>query len=154
MFTLPKGYQFAPSITEQTIGVPGEHLYGGADISDAFDAAGNHWVLCLAKGPDGVFKFRAFMAPRGTEVYAEKPIPVTVSGRGNGDIQWFDGNFHYSAFEGETFFQGVVPGFAAFPSIPALVARIAALEARVAVPVLTPRYKQALERLCIWLGIP
>lgn len=130
-FKLPKGYSFEPSDEGDTqdILIGGQRLYGGADISDAWDADGTHWTWCLATGPDGKFRYRAFAQPAGAAAYTERPLPDSVDGRGNADVQWYDGKAHYSAWMGAQFYQNAVPGFASFPSIPSLDQRIAALEA-------------------------
>lgn len=130
-FKLPKGYSFAPPDEgdDPSILVGGQRLYGGADISDAWDADGTHWTWCLATGPDGKFRYRAFAQPKGAAAYTERPLPDSVDGRGNADVQWYDGKAHYSAWQGQQFYQNPVPGFVAFPSIPSLTARLAALEA-------------------------
>lgn len=140
-FKLPKGYSFAPPDDDtQDILIGGQKLYGGADPSDAWDADGTHWTFCNATGPDGKFRFRAFAQPAGVASYSERPIPDSVDGRGNADVQWYDGKAHYTCWQKDQFYQNAVPNFKAFPSIPSLAARIAALEAGggVKVPVEIP----------------
>lgn len=128
-FKLPKGYSFEPpEDDEQSVLVGGQKLYGGADISDAWDADGTHWTWCLATGPDGKFRYRAFAQPRDAAAYTERPLPDAVDGRGNADVQWHDGKAHYSAWMGSQFYQNAVPGFAPYPSIPSLDRRITTLE--------------------------
>jgi hypothetical protein len=133
-FKLPKGYSFEPPTADaqaQGVLVGGQRLYGGADISDAWDASGAHWTFCLATGPDGLFRFRAFRQKQGEASYTEQPLPDSVDGRGNADVQWYDGKAHYSAWMGAQFYQNAVPNFVPFPSIPALQAQIDALKAGV-----------------------
>lgn len=135
---LPDGYDRTPPAVEILgVTIPGEQLYGGADPSDHYDATGAHWFFCDAKGPDGIFKFRAFRAEKGSDVYTEQPLPDFASGRGNADVQFYDGRTWYTAWEGNSFEQDVVPGFARFPAaseietwVAQLEQRIAALEAR------------------------
>lgn len=127
-FKLPKGYSFDPPTDDQGVLIGGQKLYGGADPSDAWDAADTHWAFCNATGPDGLFRFRAFAQPAGAANYTERPLPDSVDGRGNADVQWKDGIAHYTAWQGAQFYQNAVPGFVAFPSIPSLAARIAQLE--------------------------
>lgn len=130
-FKLPKGYSFDPPAepdAQAQILIDRQKLYGGADISDAYDAAWAHWTFCLATGPDGLFRYRAFEQKKGATAYVERPLPDSVDGRGNADVQWIDGKAHYSAWQKDQFYQGIVPGFVPFPSIPSLDKRIAALE--------------------------
>lgn len=132
-FTLPPGYSLhpPPEVAEvQGVTVDGEKLYGGADISDHYDAEHSHWVFCDAnkEGDTPPFKFRAFWRPADGTAYTERPLPNVTTGRGNADIQWIDGCAHYSAWEGNAFFPAPVPGFAPFPSIPALDARLTVVE--------------------------
>lgn len=129
-FRLPKGYSFDPPAVldaQAQILIDRQKLYGGADISDAWDAAGAHWTFCNATF-ETLFRFRAFEKKRGETVYTERPLLDSVDGRGNADVQWFDGMAHYSCWQGQQFYQNIVPGFVAFPSIPSLAARIAQLE--------------------------
>src|SRR5258706_920651 len=127
-FKLPKGYSFERTAELDAVGqilIDRQKLYGGADISDAFDAAGAHWTFCLATHND-LFRFRAFEMKQGETVYTERPLPDSVDGRGNADVQYgWDGTAHYSAWQKDQFYQNIVPGFVAFPSILSLAARIA-----------------------------
>lgn len=127
-FKLPKGYSFDPPADHPSVLIGGQKLYGGADISDAYDAAGTHWTWCLATGPDGLFRYRAFWQKQGETLWSEQKLPDSVDGRGNADVQWWDGKAHYSAWMGAQFYQNTVPNFQPFPSIPSLDKRIAALE--------------------------
>ena len=129
-FTLPPGYSLTPPTEVQGVTVDGEKLYGGADISDHYDAEAAHWVFCDANkdGDTPPFKFRAFWRPAGGTVYTERPLPNVTTGRGNADIQWIDGCAHYTAWEGNSFFPAPVPGFAPFPAIPDLDARLNVVE--------------------------
>lgn len=131
-FTLPEGYNLIPI---QSITVDTQKLYGGADISDHYDAEGTNFVLCDAEGPDKVFKLRGFKRRRGDARYTETPLLIEgppgtiITGRGNCDVQWIDGKLHFSGWVAGAFFQGTIPEFVPFPSIPSLEKRIAALEA-------------------------
>lgn len=136
-FQLPDGYSLEPpsDLREQMdvlgITVPGEKLYGGADISDCYDAVSTHWVFCCAskEGDDPPFRFRAFARQSGETSYSERPLPFIATGRGNADVQWIDGVAHATGWEGNAFYPAAVPGFVAFPSIPSLAERIMRLEA-------------------------
>lgn len=131
-FTLPAGYSFEPppDVDVQSIGVP-DKGYGGADISQQFDATGIHYVACNAWGPgDPSFRWRAFK--RVGAAYVEVPLPFVATGRGEQDVQWYDGKDWGIAWTNDQFQFDIIPGFAAFPSIPALAQRIAELEARLA----------------------
>jgi len=124
-FQLPEGYSFDPPPgVDQQVLIDGQKLYGGADPSDAYDAQNAHWVFCNATGPDKLFRFRAFWKEAASAVYVERALPDSVDGRGNADVQWSDGRAHYMAWQGAQFYPGIVPGFAAFPSIPSLQAQI------------------------------
>lgn len=138
-FKLPKGYSFdPPPDAVASILVDGAGLYGGADISDHYDALSNHFVLCCATGPgDPAFRLRGFRRPFDGAKYAEVPLAIepagmVITGRGNSDIEWIDGTLHFAGWRDKAFFLGTIPSFVAFPSIPSLAARIAALEARIA----------------------
>ncbi len=50
------------------------------------------------------------------------------TGRGEQDIQWYDGDDWAIAWQGNTFNFDIVPAFVRFPSIPSLAGRITALE--------------------------
>lgn len=132
-FTLPPGYSLEPppEVAEvQGVTVEGEKLYGGADISDPYDAEASHWVFCDAykEGDSPPFRFRAFRRRASETAYVEMPLPNVTTGRGNADIQWIDGRAHYNAWEGNAFFPAPVPGFAPFVSIPDLEARLNVVE--------------------------
>lgn len=127
-FKLPPGYSFEPPADHPSVLIPGEKLYGGADPSDAWDAADTHWTFCNATGPDGLFRFRAFAMPKGETAYTERKLHDSVDGRGNADVQWKDGIAHYTAWQKDQFYQNAVEGFVAWPSIPELDNRITALE--------------------------
>jgi len=122
VFNLPDGYSFDPPPSVQGIGVP-DRGYGGADISQAFDATGQHYVACNAWGPgDPSFRWRAFK--RVGAVYVEVPLPFLATGRGEQDVQWYDGRAWGIAWTGDQFNFDIIPSFVPFPSIPSLVARI------------------------------
>jgi len=126
-FKLPKGYSFDPPTEIQSIGVP-DRGYGGADISQQFDATGQHYVACNAWGPgDPSFRWRAFK--RVGAGYVEVPLPFLATGRGEQDVQWYDGRAWGIAWTGDQFNFDIIPSFVPFPSIPSLAARIAILEA-------------------------
>lgn len=126
-FKLPRGYSFTDP-AQQTATVP-DKGYGGADISQAFDAAGVHYVACNAWGPgDPSFRWRAFK--RVGARYVEVPLPFLATGRGEQGVQPYDGKDWAIAWTNETFQFDVIPGFASFPSIPSLEQRIAELETR------------------------
>lgn len=134
-FTLPDGYSFEsptdgqePATLSATVPDKG---YGGADISQAWDAAGVHYVGCNAWGP-GTPSFRWRVFRFGGAGYVEVPLPFLATGRGELAALPHDGALHAIAWTDSTFQFDSVPGFAVFPSIPALERRIAALEARVA----------------------
>lgn len=127
-FKLPHGYSFTPPADHPSVLIGGERLYGGADVSDAWDSEGTHWTFCNATFA-GLFRFRAFAQKQGETGYTERTLPDTnVDGRGNADVQWYDGRAHYSAWQGAQFYQNAVPGFVPFPSIPSLQAQIDALK--------------------------
>ena len=135
-FKLPRGYAFEPPADAvASILVDDRGLYGGADISDHYDAGGNHFVLCCATGPgDPAFRLRGFRRAADSVKYVEVPLAIepagmVITGRGNSDIQWIDGVLHFSGWRDKAFFLGTIPSFVPFPSIPSLDARIAALEA-------------------------
>lgn len=120
-FKLPKGYSLTPPESVQGVAntVP-DKGYGGADISQAFDANGVHYVACNAWGPgDPSFRWRAFK--RVGAKYVEVPLPFVATGRGEQDVQWFDGRSWGIAWTNETFQFDVIPGFVPFPSIPSIV---------------------------------
>lgn len=126
-FKLPRGYSFDSPASVQSIGVP-DRGYGGADISQAFDATGVHYVACNAWGPgEPSFRWRAFK--RVGAKYVEVALPFLATGRGEQDVQWYDGKSWAIAWTGDQFDFNVIPSFVPFPSIPSLDARIAALEA-------------------------
>jgi len=128
VFNLPDGYSFDPPPSVQGIGVP-DRGYGGADISQAFDATGQHYVACNAWGPgDPSFRWRAFK--RVGAVYVEVPLPFLATGRGEQDVQWYDGRAWGIAWTGDQFNFDIIPSFVPFPSIPSLAAQVAALTAR------------------------
>jgi len=133
-FKLPRGYSSTPPEAEASILVDNYGLYGGADISDHYDAARNHFVLCCATGP-GVpsFRLRGFWRQAGRVKYEEcelaiEPAGMIITGRGNSDIQWIDGTLHFAGWRDKEFFLGTIPSFVPFPSIPSLADRIATLE--------------------------
>lgn len=131
-FKLPKGYSFTPPPSAQGLAetVP-DKGYGGADISQAYDANGVHYVACNAWGPGTpAFRWRAFK--RQGSRYVEVPLPFLATGRGEIDVQWIDGALHAIAWTDATFQFDRVPGFASFPSIPSLLARLVTLEDRLA----------------------
>lgn len=118
-FKLPKGYSFTPPADVQGVTVPGYSPYGGADISQAFDAAGAHWVGCNANGPGTpAFRWRVFRKLKGANSYVEMPLPFLATGRGELSIQE-DGKLHAIAWNGSAFEFGVVEGFASFVPSPA-----------------------------------
>ena len=133
-FKLPRGYSHIPPDAEASILVDDRGLYGGADISDHYDARRNHFVLCCATGPgDPAFRLRGFRRAANGTTYAEVPLAIepagtVVTGRGNGDIAWIDGTLHFAGWRDKAFFLGTIPSFVPFPSIPSLEARIAMLE--------------------------
>lgn len=129
-FTLPPGYSFEAPTDRQSILIGGYGLYGGADISDHYDAEGAHWVFCYAskEGDTPKFRFRAFRRRQGEASYTEQPLSTVTNGRGNADVQWHDGVAHYAAWNDKAFELGVVPGFAPFPSVPSLDARLTVVE--------------------------
>lgn len=127
-FKLPKGYSFTPPEGMTLAETVPDKGYGGADISQAFDANGVHYVACNAWGP-GTPSFRWRTFKRVGNRYVEVPLPFLATGRGEQDVQWYDGRNWGIAWTDATFQFDQVPGFAAFPSIPSLAARITALEA-------------------------
>lgn len=133
-FTLPDGYDLeAPEQPRVLDAAPGHNLYGGADISRIQDAAGVSWVGCCArKVSTGDFRFRAYALING--VWTEpSELEPRASGRGELFIDWYTGKPIWTAWEQSTFFYGDLPGAAAYPSIVALTARLAAAEAKLAV---------------------
>lgn len=114
-FKLPKGYSLTDP-DDQTITVP-DKGYGGADISQAFDAQGVHYVACCAWGPgEPTFRFRAFKAVSPSR-YIEVPLPFVATGRGEIAVLLHDGGLWAIAWTGENFFYGKVEGFAPFPTV-------------------------------------
>mgnify|MGYP001565495767 CR=1 FL=1 len=129
-FKLPRGYSLTDPELRAVDTVP-DKGYGGADISQEFDATGVHYVACNAWGPgDPPFRWRAFR--RQGARYVEVPLPFVATGRGEQSVQFYDGKDWGIAWTNETFQFDVIPGFVPFPSIPALEQRIKALESRVA----------------------
>lgn len=116
MFQLPHGYSFAPAdeVTEAlSVPVGG---YKGADISRERDAQANVYVACCARNPAGQFGFRVFRQPAAGGAFVEVPLPAFAEGRGEIDVDQFDGKIHFIAWhEDGTFESDVVPGCAAFP---------------------------------------
>lgn len=114
-FTLPDGYTLESddaSSSKRSITIPGQQLYGGADISRCSDAAGVLHMACCARGPDGDFRFRVFRL-LGT-VWVEVPLQARASGRGEISIDQYTGEMVWIAWEYSQFFTNVVPGAAPF----------------------------------------
>lgn len=132
-FKLPKGYSFEPPADElvniQGVTIPPFGLYGGSAVTQDWDANGVHFVGCNASktSETPAFKWRVFK--KQGSGYVEVPLPFLATGRGTQGAHLYDGKAHAIAWEQKDFNFAEVPGFVAFPSIPSLAARIAALEA-------------------------
>lgn len=116
-FALPEGYSLFPDdaaeaavLSGETI--PGQQLYGGADISRCSDAAGVLHMACCARGPDGDFRFRVFRYIGA--VAQDIPLQARASGRGEIAIDQYTGEMTWIAWEFSTFYTGNVPGAAPF----------------------------------------
>lgn len=112
---LPPGYSLqAPADAQALLGetIPGQGLYGGADISRATDANGVLHIGCCARGPDSDFRFRVFryLGPVASEV----PLQARATGRGELTIDLHSGRMYWIAWEHSTFYTEIVPGAAPF----------------------------------------
>lgn len=112
-FGLPDGYSLSPTDEiEAQITIPGQALYGGADISRASDANGVLHMACCARGPDNDFRFRVFRYIGS--VAQDIPLQQRASGRGEIAIDLYSGQMTWIAWEHNTFFTDLVPGAAPF----------------------------------------
>jgi hypothetical protein len=115
---LPDGYSFDPEGVSTRDTIPGQALYGGADISGTSDAAGLFHMACCSRGPDGDFRFRVFRYIGATAT--DLPLQHRCTGRGEISVDHSTGKLCWIAWEGSQFFTADVPGAAPFP--PALSA--------------------------------
>lgn len=114
-FTLPEGYTLADIAPDAAVlgDVPGFLEYGGATVTQLWDAAGAHYIGICAKDAAGIFLFRVFreVAP---EQWSEIVLPDKCDGRGSIAVHRHSGECRYIAWKGAQFFQGLIPGAAHF----------------------------------------
>jgi hypothetical protein len=136
--------------------ITGFDLYTGATITRVFDGSGAEYIACCAKKhSNGVFGFYIFR--NGVEV----PYSPFCSARGSisSGGNWIAGN-------GADLFFGSIPGFVPYAAKAGPAGPQGAVGPKgdtgpqgPAGPAgsgsggLSTRYTQALERLCVWLGI-
>ncbi len=111
-FTLPEGYTFAepPAILGD---VPGYQEYGGATVTQLWDAASVHHIGICAKDGAGVFLFRVFKETT-PGVWEHVPLPDQCDGRGSIGVDRLTGQCRYIAWKGNQFFENAIPGAVAF----------------------------------------
>lgn len=114
-FTLPEGYTLADIAPDAAVlgDVPGFLEYGGATVTQLWDASGAHYIGICAKDAAGIFLFRVFkeVAP---EQWSEIVLPDKCDGRGSIAVHRYTGECRYIAWRGAQFFQGLIPGAAHF----------------------------------------
>lgn len=133
-FRLPAGYSFEPPAdqAEPQVTIPGYTLYGGSTITDEYDAAGTHFVVCNAHGPLG-FRLYGFKRRQGETAYTNVPLPDPVeTGRGSGKHHRYSGGMGTIGWKDKEFFYDTMPGFVRFPSHAETEARLSEIEARIA----------------------
>lgn len=125
-FQLPAGYTLytpaelsnaVPDTVQSAIGVPGQTLYIGADISQEYDALGTWFVACNARNRAGEHEFRVFRKSQTDEQFSEVTLPADhrVSGRGEIGFNRFYGTLRYIAWrDDKQFVAGDIPGHAPF----------------------------------------
>lgn len=133
--------------------INGFDLYGGATITRAVDGAGQVYIACCAKRlSDQKFGFWIFKNGQ--------PLNITPFCEGRGSINnagiWI-------AWDEEDYREGQIPGFVPYPPAGQGPAGPQGPQGPPgpqgpAGPAgsgggLTARYTEALERLCVWLGI-
>lgn len=114
-FTLPDGYTVAGAAPDSALlgDVPGYAEYGGATVTQLWDANGAHYIGICAKDSAGTFLFRVFkeIAP---EQWSEIALPDKCDGRGSIAVHRYSGECRYIAWRSAQFFQGLIPGAAHF----------------------------------------
>lgn len=118
-FTLPEGYELGdpgppPGVAPRDV-VPGYDLYGGATVTEATDAAGVTYMACCAKLNGSPLYFRVFKLAGSTA--SEIPLSPLCEGRGSVSVNLYTGQVRWIAWQGSTFWRGVVPGSVAFPPL-------------------------------------
>lgn len=111
-FILPSGYSFETDEekrgTRILSDIPAMTEYGGATVTQAWDALGVHFVAMCCKNPMGIFAFRVFRED-APENWREIILPDFCDGRGSIATHPFDGSMRYIAWKGNQFFSNIVP---------------------------------------------
>lgn len=106
----------------QGITTPNYDQYGGATVTVAVDGASVEYIaFCAKQLSDGVFGFYII------NLATLKPVPYSPFCTGRGTI---NNAGRWVAWRDKDYFRGLIPGFTPYPDASA---RIAALEARIAV---------------------
>lgn len=115
-FKLPEGYTFETAAAEGPAilsDIPQMQEYGGATITEKWDAQGVHFVALCCKNPAGLFRFRIFRED-APEAWREVPLPHDCDGRGSITKNDYDGTLRWRAWKGNQFFGDIVPEAVAF----------------------------------------
>lgn len=94
-------------------GSNGFSLYGGATITQVWDAANTRYTVCDARDPSGWFGLHCF-GDKGSGNY-NIPLQHKVTGRGSANGNAYTRGANWVGWEGSSFFGDVIPGFIAFP---------------------------------------